>query len=415
MGLWRLLGFGAAMVGVAGATAQATGLYRRLQEAQQRATEQNRQLAALDEASVMITSELAMGPVLQRIVDIARELSTARYAALGVLGPDGTLLDLITSGITAEQRTALGHFPRNHGILGKMLREGHAVRIPDINRAPGRSGFPSKHPAMRQLMGVPISAGNVVLGDLYLADRVDGRDFTNEDERLIVLLANHAGVAIQNARLIEQVQRLASLEERDRIGRELHDGTIQSIYAVGLTVEDAQDLIEDDPATASKRLDDAIEALGQVVRDLRSYIVYLRPQIGPGVGVLEGLERLVAEHRTHTVSDVKLTVEGERPVPAPLAWEMLQLARESLSNVARHAGASRVQVHLDTSGPMIQLEIWDNGRGFDPGAKHSTGQGMRNLADRTSHLGGRLRIESQPGAGTRIHFEIPNSSQEETQ
>jgi signal transduction histidine kinase len=352
--------------------------------------------------------------VLQRIVDIARELAGARYAALGVLGGDGGLVDLITSGMSNEQRAALGHFPENHGILGTMLREGHAVRISDINEAPGRSGFPPKHPKMRQLMGVPISTRNAVLGDLYLADKENGADFTNEDERLIVLLANHAGVAIQNARLHEQVQRIASLEERDRIGQELHDGTIQSLYAVGLTLEDAQDLIAENPDTATKRLDDAIEALGQIVRDLRAYIVNLRPQIGPGIGLREGLEQLAAELRTHTVASVSLSFEGNTSIPSPLAWEVLQLARESFSNITRHAAASRVRVQLKVEDDTVKLDFWDNGRGFDSSARHNTGQGMRNLTDRTANLGGRFRIESKPGQGTSSFFEIPIPVSKET-
>jgi transcriptional regulator with GAF, ATPase, and Fis domain len=174
---------------------------RRLDASQQRVIRQNRQLAALDEASVVIASELSLDRVLQRIVDIVRELSGARYAALGVLGPDGYLTDLITSGLSEEERAAIGPLPRNHGILGLMLRDGQPVRVSNLAAEPRRTGFPPHHPQMSKLMGVPIASGSTIIGNLYLADKLDGAEFTDDDERLIVLLAAHAAVAIENARL----------------------------------------------------------------------------------------------------------------------------------------------------------------------------------------------------------------------
>jgi signal transduction histidine kinase len=390
-------------VEILGVVAFTIVMFRALSATQERVTRQNRQLAALDEASIVISSELSVDRVLQRITDITRELVSARFAALGILGPDGDLTDLITSGLSDEERAAIGPLPRSHGILGRMLREGHAVRLGEVAEAPGRSGFPPNHPQLRSLLGVPIAARNVVLGDLYLADKLDGSAFTNDDERLIVLLAAHAAVAIENARLYEQVQRIAVLEERDRIGRDLHDGTIQSIYGVGLTLEDAQDRIASDPDEASRRIDAAIDALNAIIRDLRGYILDLRPQLRPGTSLREGLEQLVREHRANTLADVQLDIRGEPATDPDLSWQLLQIAREALSNVARHAAASRVIVRLDDDG---SLEIIDNGRGFSPGDRPA-GQGLRNIADRAASFGGRFQVTSSPGAGARVRVNVP--------
>ncbi|MCS6800825.1 MAG: GAF domain-containing sensor histidine kinase [Chloroflexota bacterium] len=381
-------------------------IMKRLDASQQRIITQNRQLAALDEASIVIASELSLERVLQRIVDIVRELSGARYAALGILGPDGFLTDLITSGLTPAERAAIGSLPRNHGILGTMLREGQPVRVPNLAAEPRRTGFPPNHPPMSKLMGVPIVSGSTVIGNLYLADKVDGSEFTDDDERLIVLLAAHAAVAIENARLHQQVQRLAASEERNRIARELHDGTIQSIYGVNLVLEDAQDLLRSDPAAASARLDEAIEALNAIILEIRGYIHNLRSMLEPS-SLTEMIADLVASHRRTTGVDIQFSAEGQLPLDSDAPWHVLQLVREALSNIARHADAKRVAIRLARRDDAMTIVIEDDGRGFDPAAPNRVGNGLRNMRERAAAVGGALQIESAPGAGTRLVVTIP--------
>ena len=381
-------------------------ILRRLDAAQERVIRQNRQLAALDEASIMIASELSLDRVLQRITDIVRNLSGARYAALGVLGQDGYLTNLISSGLTPEERARIGQLPRNHGILGTMLREGRPVRVSDVSREPARSGFPPNHPRMKKLMGVPIVSGSTIIGDLYLADKLDGSDFNDDDERLIVLLAAHAAVAIENARLHEQVQKLAAYEERTRIARELHDGSIQSIYAVTLILEDAADLLASDPGAARARLDEAIDALNGVITELRGYISDLRSRLAPS-SLTEMLADLIALHRRNTQMDIEFSAEGQFDTDAELSWQIIQLAREALANIARHARASKVWVQLAGDGEHLTLRVTDNGRGFDPTATRSQGYGLRNMRERVAALGGSVTIESIPGEGTALTFSIP--------
>ena len=197
----------------------------------------NHQLAALNQAAVAIAGELSLDKVLQQIVDAARDLMRAQYAALGVPNAAGYLETFVYSGLTADQAGQIDHLPKGLGLLGALIHEQRAIRIPRLSDDPRSVGFPSGHPPMTSFLGVPIVAGGQSLGNLYLTNKLTTPEFTADDQALAEMLATHAAVAIQNARLYRQVGRLAIVEERTRIGMDLHDGIIQSIFAVGLTLE----------------------------------------------------------------------------------------------------------------------------------------------------------------------------------
>ena len=245
-------------------------------------------LAALEAATRAVAAELDVDRVLGVIVDAVRDLVGARYAALGIADGLGRIERFITSGISPEVRAAIGHVPRGHGLLGVIIRDGVTVRTEDLSRDPRRSGFPPNHPPMRSFLGAPVLVKGRSVGNLYLTDKHGGEPFTEDDERLVEMFAVHAGIAIENARLHDQVQRLAVVEERERIGKDLHDGIIQAIYGVGLSLEDVPELVEDEAgrADAVARVDRAIDALNLVIADIRSYILRLRPALrrarGPG-------------------------------------------------------------------------------------------------------------------------------------
>jgi len=167
----------------------------------------SRKLEALHAASLAITADLSLDTVLQRIVDLARELVDATYAALGIADPGGRIIEFWTSGITAEQRAAIGHTPHGRGLLGVLIRERRVLRVPDIARDPRSAGFPPHHPPMTNLLGVPLIFQDRVLGDLYLTDKRGAPDFDDEDERLVSMLAAQAAVAIANAQLYAAMQR----------------------------------------------------------------------------------------------------------------------------------------------------------------------------------------------------------------
>jgi signal transduction histidine kinase len=176
--------------------------------------------AKLLEAALALASELSLPAVLQRIVDLATELTGARYGALGVLGPEGGLIDFITTGVSPNQRAAIGHLPVGRGILGVLIHDARPLRLAEIAGDPRSVGFPPNHPPMSSFLGTPVMARGLVFGNLYLTEKRGVAEFDVDDEQALVLLAAQAGVAIENARLYEEVQRRA---ERLEVLRELAD------------------------------------------------------------------------------------------------------------------------------------------------------------------------------------------------
>ncbi len=368
------------------------------------------QLAALDEATRGIASVLSVDRVLQVIVDNVRRLVHARYAALGVLDEQRQIDPFITSGLSRIQRERIGPVPHGRGLLGLIIEEGRPIRIPDIAAHPRSVGFPANHPEMRSLLGVPVSVRGRVLGNLYVTDREDGVPFSDADQRLVELFAAHAAIAMENARLHEQEQRLAILEERQRIGRDLHDGVIQSIYAVGLMLDDALELAPDDPAEASARIERAIESINLTIRDIRNFIFGLRPEPLDQAGLVEALAAMAEEFRVNTMVDIALEVNGpaDFELPPEDTGQLLQLAREALSNVARHAHAGHAEIDLVADDRALQLAIVDDGVGFDPAARRGPGHmGLGNMKTRAAELGGELLVESGVGRGTRVAVRVP--------
>ena len=362
-------------------------------------------LAALDAATRGIAGVLEPGAVLLLIVERVRELVGARYAALGIVDSSGAIERFVTAGINREDREKIGHLPRGDGLLGLIIREGRAFRIPEISAHPDSSGFPPHHPPMHAFLGVPVRVKGASVGNLYLTDKIDAVEFSEEDQALVEMFALHAGIAIENARLHEQVQRLAIVEERERIAKDLHDGIIQSIYAVGLSLEDMPDLMDDDRAEARARVDRAIDALHVTIRDIRNFIMGLRPELLDQRDLVGSLQALAEEVRLNSMVEVETAIDPT--AAAALAEDarapVFHITREALSNVARHSHATRASVVLRAEAGSIRLEINDNGVGFEAGEERApTHQGLANMAGRAARHGGRLSIESAAGAGTRI-------------
>ncbi len=375
-----------------------------------RAGQASDELAALDTATRGIAGVLDLDRVLQLITDRVRELAHAEYAALGIIDQEGGIERFITSGVTRAERERIGPPPHGHGLLGIIARQTQAVRVHDIATDPRRYGFPPNHPDMHSLLGVPIGAKGRSIGRLYLTNKQPSGDFTEDDERLVEMFGLHAGIAIENARLHEQVQRLAIVEERERIGRDLHDGIIQSIYAVGLSLEDVPELMADEPDEARARVERAIDSLDQSIRDIRNFIFGLRPELLEQAGLVGGLAALADEFRVNSMVDVDVdTAEAQdADLPPDLIGQLLSIAREALSNIARHSRATRGSVRVETGGDAVRLIISDNGVGFDPTRPRGAGhQGLVNMRARASSVGGRLDVESEPGSGTRIIVEAP--------
>jgi len=356
---------------------------------------------------------LAVEEVLQLIVDRVRALVDAEYAALGIATRDGMLERFITAGIDTQGRRLIGHPPIGRGLLGLIIREGRTYRIPDIAAHPDSFGFPPNHPPMQSFLGVPVTAKGVPVGNLYLTDKRGAAEFSEADERLVETFALHAGIAIDNARLHAQAQRVAVADERGRIGRDLHDGIIQSLYAVSLSLEDVPALIEEGaPQDAARRVDRAIDSLHLAIRDIRNFIYGLRPEAVDGGEVVAAIAALAEEAREGGLVDVVATLDpaADPGLSEEAGVELLSLVREALSNAVRHAKARRIELLLVAVGTDTVLEIVDDGVGFDPLAAAKEGHhGLLNMHVRAQTIGGRLEIESGPGAGTRIRVTLPHA------
>jgi signal transduction histidine kinase len=524
------------------------------------------------EAGLALASELSLPIVLQRIVDLAAQVTDARYGALGVIGEDGDLVEFITTGIAAKQRRAIGALPRGRGILGLLIQRPKPIRIANIADHAKSVGFPPNHPPMHSFLGAPVQAMGKVFGNIYLAEKRDGTKFTPEDEEAVVILATQAGAAIANAtlyaetrqrerwlvalrditseilagtdadsllagiaehardlagadsatiitpsstagqlevaaavgaqaaqvrghlvpasgsisgavmksgqtlvtddasadrgayqpiirlgrvgpaifvplrvrgqatgtlmvanvkgarrfdpdttRLVEtfadqasvameyvraqaDVRRVGLMEERERIAKELHDGIIQSLFAVGMNLQGTA-LMSASPETAA-RVESAVGELDKVIRDLRNYIFGLRPGILADRHLDQALRALGEE--VHAPG-LKVAVDVDGDLAASLTtWshEIIQLTREALSNVARHANAQNSVVTLARNRHGASLTIKDDGTGFDPPGD-STGNGLRNMRERVTALGGKLRISRTGVRGTSVQFTFP--------
>ena len=370
-------------------------------------------LVAFSAAVRGIAGLTSVDDALQIIVDGVRPLVGAQYAALGIVDADGRIEKFITSGMDDETRARIGALPEGHGLLGLIIRENRTFRIPDINVDPRRSGFPPEHPPMTSFLGVPITVKGISLGRLYLTNRIGASEFSEADRSLVETFALHAGIAMENARLHEQLQRLAVVDERERISKDLHDGIIQNMYGVGLSLEDVPELMVEDPVEATARIERAIDAIHLSIQDIRNFIFGLRPELLEGASLVVGLASLVEEYRHNMIVDLELRVPDALPEPATeVTGHLLAIVSESLSNVARHSRASRASLELSTpeGGATMQLVIEDNGVGFDPASVVKLGhQGLANTRARVAEIGGTLAIESGAGSGTRVVVRIPNS------
>ena len=391
-----------------GRAAQAVHVAIEAARAHLRADRAEEHLAALDAAVRGIAGLLSVERVLQLIVDRVRDLAGAEYAALGTLGEDGRIEQFLTSGISDEARRRIGAPPAGHGLLGLLIREGRSIRIPDINLDPRRYGFPAHHPEMRSFLGVPLTVRGRSVGNLYLTNKRGGGEFGAADQELVERFAMHAGIAIDNARLAEQVRQLMVIEERERIGADLHDGVIQRIYGVNLSLDEVPELVATQPDEAARRVEQAIDALNATIGEIREFIFILRPPGEAAAGLVPALHALGAEVRLQAGLSVEVAAETDARLGADTIRELVSVVREALSNTARHAAATRAQVSVREADGQLELEVSDDGRGFDAAATRDVGhRGLVNMRRRVERLGGTLDVSSRPGAGTRIIVTLP--------
>jgi signal transduction histidine kinase len=387
-------------------------------------------------AGVAMSAEHSLGAVLQRVVDSACVVVGARYAALGVLDERGeSLVEFVTSGMTDEVRQHIGALPTGRGLLGALIRDARPLRTADINTHPLRHGFPANHPPMHSFLGVPIVARTRVFGNLYLTDKVGAPEFGAEDEQIAVLLAAHAAVAIENARLYEESQRLLAQVQSMQRQRDLFFAMMNHELRNSLTgvYGWAEMLVRGKPAeSVPQAAREVYEAAERTIELLNNFLDLTRLDAGKvrpvvrDVDVPASVERAFASCNPAAVAKgIALTHRGHvetvalRTDPVRLEQILLNL----LSNAVRHSVPDvPVIVDVQEMGDVVQFRVIDRGPGvpaelverifepferFDPHSGLGTGLGLpvsRRLAE---VLGGTLRVEETAATGSTFLLELP--------
>ncbi|MER6007140.1 GAF domain-containing sensor histidine kinase [Nonomuraea angiospora] len=361
-------------------------------------------LQAVSSAVLAVTRHLSVREVLQVIVRSAQRLLDARYAALGVPDEEGSFGEFVAEGITDKQWDAIGPLPRQHGMLGAMLREGSPVRLPDLRKDPRFEWWPKAHPVMKDFLGVPIRDGDQVLGIIFLANKRTPGGFTQADQELLTLFAAHAAIALTNARLYERGRELAMLEERNRVARELHDAVTQKLFSLRLTAQAASAMLDRAPEQAAAELERVQRLAGEALSELRAVIVELRPAELDRHGLAETLRKHVRLLDRLHPSLVTFECVELPPVDPAVEVAVLRVAQEALHNALRHAEAASVSVRLAYADGRLVLIVRDDGNGFEQA--ESRGLGLVSMRDRAESVGGAMTVESAHGRGTTVRVEV---------
>ncbi|MFE5212609.1 GAF domain-containing sensor histidine kinase [Streptomyces sp. NPDC056600] len=378
-------------------------------------------LAAVSDALLAMSRRLEVGDVLKTIVSRARELLGARYAALGVPDHCGGFARFVVDGVDEQTWKAIGPLPRQHGILAAMLHEG-PQRLDDVRADPRFEGWPDAHPEMTDFLGMPIRDGDEILGALYLANKESAEQrsggppapasrcgFTEEDEELLSLFAQHAAIALTNARLYERSRELTIAEERSRLAHELHDAVSQKLFSLRLTAQAAATLVDRAPSRATDAMGEVAALAAEAAEELRAAVIELRPAALDEDGLVATLRSQVQVlDRAHSAR-VTFTSHDVRALPAPQEAALLRVAQEALHNALRHGDPRHVDVVLEREGPRAVLRITDDGRGFEPEGVLRAGRhlGLVSMRDRATGVGGTLTVSSAPGKGAVVEMEVP--------
>ncbi len=394
----------------AGVAIENARLYERLQERESTLTKRNDQLAVINQIESALASSLELEEILNKTLALLMAHFRVEAGEIFLVEEDGETLRLVLHrGEAAEAFWTRNRFKIGEGMVGKAAETLKPVISTHLDRDMQGTRQAVVDAGFKQIACIPLTTHGEVVGVLTIATR-SRRVISQSEIQLLVSVAAGAGTAIENARLHSNVRRLAVLEERERIGMDLHDGIIQSIYGVGLAMENARSLLRENPSDAEERLQKAMSDLNHTIRDIRSYILDLRPRQLQGENLIEGLGRLISEFRQNTKLDVSLAAPKDplNDLPQMHAMSLFHICQEALANIAKHAKASKVTMDLWTTPDRVLLEISDNGQGFDLDKTNKTvGHGLANMLTRVQNVGGDVDITSAPGEGTSILAWVP--------
>jgi len=395
-------------------------------------------LKQLEVASSVMITEVSLEGVLSRVAQVAAEVIGAQYAAIGVLGSDGKVLEHFTTyGIDAERRASIGPPPRGHGILGLVIRDAKPIRLPDLTKHPDSCGFPPHHPSMSSFLGVPIFGRGGVFGSLYLTEKTSGEAFTEEDEDLANLLAAKTAAAVENARhheesarLLAEVQQLQRTRERffAMVNHELRNA-LSAVYGW------AEMLVrKKDPATVPRAAFEVLEsaqyAVG-LISDLLDLSRLDEDRLKPVIRRVEPVS--MARHavgRVTPAANLKQVILQLTPSPGlpnceTDASRVEQILVNLLSNAIKHAPErSSVKLSITAHDARVVYSVEDEGPGVPPSdverifdiyvtkaGDETQGLGLGlPLSRRLARLlGGELHTVAQPGKGGCFILEVPAS------
>ncbi len=393
--------------------------YHKITERDRVLTRRNENLALLNEMASVLASpddiDQVLSNVLNRVLDYLR-LDVGEFF---LRQEDGRILQLVlhqgkvVSQIWEQKEFELGQWP-----LGATAESGQMTRF-DIQEArdsdtPEEWGFfeETLHGCLQQVICLPLSGSRGALGVLCVAS-CETEPLDDLEIQFLSAISAWVGMAIENLRLNVQQRRLAVLEERERIGMDLHDGVIQDIYAVGLTLEHARLLMSENPQASRQRIEQAIDDLNSTIRDIRAYILDLRPRKLHEENLADGLRRLIAEFRANTLIETTLQAPAQSlNLPQAQAVALFHICQEALANVGKHSFARHVNISLWSTPERVLLEISDNGHGFDLSTTRLTlGHGLSNMQTRARNAGGEIEVTSEPGTGTTILVWVPNTNE----
>lgn len=386
-------------------------LYEQMKERDLALTRRNVDMGLLNGIASTLTSSLELDEILNKTLGLVMNYMKVEAGDIFLLEEDKiTLRMVLHRGQAAEAFWTRNIFHVGEGYPGLVAKS----RKPMIGRQlAGDTNFLRDavvEAGFQQIACIPLLSGENLMGVMSVATRAK-EPLDERNIQMLVAVGAWAGLAIENARLHSNARRLAILEERDRIGMDLHDGIIQSIYGVGLALEGAKLTLNEDAGGAKERIHQAIDGLNQAIRDIRAYILDLRPRQLGNEGLLKGIRRLIAEYRVNTFSEVTFNDPDElKDPPHAQSLALFHICQEALANVAKHAKAKKVQVALWMTDERVLLEIHDDGKGFDlDQIITSIGHGLANMQTRAHSVGGDIDISSANGDGTTILVWVPRA------
>lgn len=411
--LWKRLTIDA--IAVAAILVFSTVIFRFVGEMQARLERRNRELLALHSAGLDVAAELSLEVVLNKVVEQARNLVGARYGALSVIDRAGAIKEFITSGVSPAERAAIGPPPVGHGVLGVVLHEGRHLLLDDVSRHPRSAGFPPNHPVMKTLLAVPIVTKSPFLGNIYLSEKIDGSKFTAEDEETLERFAVQAAIAIDNAYLHAQAAEIATARERLRIAHEMHDGLAQVLGYVNTKVQAANEYVRQGKNDeASTQLRELAGSARQAYTDVRQSIVALRTLPDPEQSLAAVLSEFLSMWKEQSGGvATELAIDSSLRLRPSVELQVVRIIQESLTNVRKHARASKVRVEVRRDSDELVVVIADDGVGFNPDARARAEFprfGLSTMRERAESIGGTLVIDSVAGRGTTVRYTMPAAS-----